>query len=507
MRRTKVVSAAKRVFRLLLLGALVLCGAASASAFTITRTSSPIFYFDTGVNPQLRGMYVSYQITNTGAAQPDVWVRLDTSGGNVTLAANEDGLFQFGPMATGETRTAFFYIQATTQTATPQSQTVRVFPTRPPATELASASFTMTVAETIQANANKVVTTVAGPDPPGLGGIVTMTVTGATGSIGAAKILSFTPASFAAWRADVFELTSSSFVLSGGNNGTFVNQLLIPASAITSTSNTNYTLTYTFRATGSASAPIAVDPFGFLSSGTQVKHTTVDTVYIQPPVNSLTMSKSASAAQVYVGGIVTYTLRLTNSGAYDSTIAEFTDTLPSSPATPTYVTGSSAYNGVAIANPAVSGAVLTWVGSFIIPAGQSRDLTFRVTIPATEGTYTNSAVARIGSTQIDGTLNTSDNSPASVNVQAVRPPTITLVKSAAASGAFVPGTDIVYTITFSNTGGVAAQSLTIVDIIPVSDSGTGVVRTTLEPFDELHPAGRRRHLRPERDLRRMAADG
>src|SRR5215212_9975938 len=127
----------------------------TAQAFTITRTSSPVFYTDFGAN--IRGMYVSYQILNNSATSyPDVWVAVDTfTGASVSLAPNEDGIVQLGPMAAGATKTAYFYIQATANTATPQTHTVRVYPTRPPTSQIASASFSMTVEDTIQANANK----------------------------------------------------------------------------------------------------------------------------------------------------------------------------------------------------------------------------------------------------------------------------------------------------------------------------------------------------------------
>ncbi len=466
----------RRALRLLLLAVVFLCCAATTQAFTITRTSSPVFYIDTSVNPQLRCMYVSYQITNNSATSyPDVWARLDTSGAVVTLATTEDGLFHIGPMSPGQTRTVFFYIAATSATLTAQTQTVRIFPTRPPATELFSASFTMTVAETIQANANKVTTTVAGPNPPGLGGLVTITVTGDTGTIGDAKILSFSPASFTNWPANVYELTSSSFAFSGGNNATVVDRLLVPQSVITSTSNTSYTLTYTFRTINANSAPASVAPFGFISSGTQVKHTTVDPVPISAPVNTLTLGKTASTARLSPGASATYTLSLTNSGAYDATVEDLVDTLPTTPGAVTYVVGSSAFNGAPLPDPFVSGSTLSWIGTFLVPAGQTRNLTFQVTFPASHGTYTNRAVAHIGSTQIDSTTSTSDNSPATTNVLVQAPPNINLCKTVAgqacpppALSAQLPGTEVTYIINFTNDGGRAASSLIISDKIPVN---------------------------------------
>src|SRR5262249_47271331 len=133
---------------------------ARAYAWTITRTSSPVFYIDTGISPQLLGTYVAYQITNDGGTSyADIWAAVDTfTGGVVSLAPTEDGIVHLGAMAAGATKTAFFFLQASGATMTAQSHTVRVYGTRPPATQLASASFSLTVEETIQASANQVTT-------------------------------------------------------------------------------------------------------------------------------------------------------------------------------------------------------------------------------------------------------------------------------------------------------------------------------------------------------------
>ncbi len=463
-----------RIKSLLIKTALLCCaifclGNVTAQGFTITRTSSPVFYTDFGAN--IRGMYVSYQILNNSATSyPDVWVAVDTfTGASISLAPGEDGIVQLGPMAANEMKTAYFYLQASANTATPQSHTVRVYPALPPALQLASASFSMTVEDTIQANANKITTTVSGPNPPGLGGIVTVTVTGHSGTIGSQNLLSFTPASELGWIANNYQLITTSVVLSGSANaGTYNDRLFL--SGLPSPSDTNYTVTYSFRATGVAAAPQIITPMVFIASGTQIKHTQGDPGTISPANNALTLSKLASATTVYLGATVTYTLRLSNvGGAYDSTVQDFVDTLPTSPGSPSYVTNTSAYNGVAISNPSVSGATLTWVGSFVVPAGQTRDLTFQVTFPNTSGTYTNSGVAHVGGFQIDTTLNTSDNAPATVNVTVNTPPDIKLDKSYTASTAIIQsGTEITYTITFTNQGQTAATNFTLFDMIPAS---------------------------------------
>jgi len=195
---------------------------------------------------------------------------------------------------------------------------------------------------------------------------------------------------------------------------------------------------------------------------------------------AITIAKTASATTVTAAGAtVTYTLRATNTGTGSVTLNDFIDTPPTSPAATTYVSGSSTFNGVAIANPTAAGGKLTWSGSFVVPAGAFRDLTYQMTIPNKPGTYTNSAVATLEYSQIDTTPTLADNSPATAPVTRT-PPNIALDKSVSPTGTVLPGADLTYTIVFSNGGGAPASSFVLLDPVPAStDFKVGSVSTTL----------------------------
>ena len=192
--------------------------------------------------------------------------------------------------------------------------------------------------------------------------------------------------------------------------------------------------------------------------------------------SQITLSKLASATSTLVGTQVTYTLRATNTGGTDYTLTEFDDTPPTSPATPAYVTNSSTFNGAAIGNPTQSGGRLNWTGTFTVPAGQTRDLTYRMTMPATAGTYVNSAVAFIDYTQIDTTPSPSDNVPATSTVNVLSPPSLKLCKTfpgqtcdpAPSLPPQQPGAEITYVIRITNEGGSPARNLSLYDIIPAN---------------------------------------
>jgi uncharacterized repeat protein (TIGR01451 family) len=146
------------------------------------------------------------------------------------------------------------------------------------------------------------------------------------------------------------------------------------------------------------------------------------------------------------------------------------DTLPSGVS---YVAGSANFAGASIADPAVSGSTLTWSGLFTVPANSSADLTFQAAIPNVAGSYSNSAVAHVGSSQIDTTTDTSSNSPATVTVFVGTP---VLAVSSTHGGNFTQGqTGATYTLTVSNTGsGPTSGTVTVTDTLPAGMTATAI---------------------------------
>ncbi len=467
---------------------LWLSGASAYAQFTITRTSSSVFYIDSGVSPQLKGMYVSYKICNTsGTYYPDIWVTISNfTGGVVSLAPYEDGVVHLGPINAGQCKAAFFYLQASGPTTIPQSHTVSVFAGPPPGTALASATFSFTsVEETIQASANKVNTVIISTNDPVLGTLIVMTVEGESGIIGAARVMSFTPAAYTTWRADCFMLYTTTITLSGGNTGTFTDQLLIPPGALPNPANTYYTAMYTFRVADVCTLPTVVSPVAYISSGTQVKHTATGNFGEFPPVNPVSnnlviLNKTATPDTLPgTGGTVTYSITFANGAADAVTLDDIRDTLPTTPAIPTYVSGSSQWAGSPIPDPIVSGNILTWYGFLTIPAGSTATLTYQVSFPAINCvSYQNSAVGHIGSTQIDTTLDTTDDAPAQETVN-VGTNCQDLAITKTHTGNFVVGQQGTYTITVTNVGGASTTgTITVTDTLPtglsyVSATGTG----------------------------------
>ena len=403
--------------RALTVFALMGIAARAEAAITISRTSGDAFYISSQANINgIRSMYVAYQITNTGAAaENDVWVKLDTfTGGAVSLAAQEDGLYRLYTLDPGESKMAYLYLTASGLAATPQSHAVHVYdhrPDLPGAAELASQVFTLSdVRESLSSGANKVDLVVEGPDPGVLGGTITLTVTGRTGTIGAGSTLEFTAAAYPDWPADIFELYRSEFTfydISGSKCGTtvlgaFADQLTVPWD-ITSC----YTAVYKVRARSTTTTSTTISPALHAASGNNYKHTDPSSIVLLSPIapvdSKLLLVKRASEDTVLTGDQVTYTLHVTSggsnspcppgdSGCNDPVFDNFVDVLPTSPGTPTYVPGSARRDGNPLADPVISGSTLTWTGAFTFAAGGSTDFTYDMTFPGAAGSYTNSAV-------------------------------------------------------------------------------------------------------------------
>jgi hypothetical protein len=127
---------------------------------------------------------------------------------------------------------------------------VRLYSGRPTTSLLDSQSFSVTVQETIAAQANKVTTVVTSSNSPTLGALITVTVTGNTGQIGSGKLFYASPETYFDFPANSFRLYSTSVTFSGSNTGTYLDQLLVPSSAFTSTSATDYSFVATYQVVG-----------------------------------------------------------------------------------------------------------------------------------------------------------------------------------------------------------------------------------------------------------------
>ena len=255
----------------------ILGTAPAAAAVDIDRVSSPVIYINAGDG--FVGMHAGYQISNnSGSDIEDLWVGTENfSGPSIGTGDNEDGFVSLGQLADGATAYAFIYLKAIAVTSG-ETHDVTAYDGIPSAlggsgTQLLAAptppggrgdgsgsqngsavEFSLDADDTISANANKVESWVVGPNPPELGGVMTITITGTTGVIGAAagRIFAGAPAVLADWPSDSLQLVTTNIDMTGGNTLNESDTLFLSGLA---SGNTNYTSVYTFVVTGPTAVP------------------------------------------------------------------------------------------------------------------------------------------------------------------------------------------------------------------------------------------------------------
>jgi len=325
--------------------------------YSIQTESGSVMYTDLGNG--LDATYLVFQVTkNSSGADATVWAQLDTSASSVISNVGtgqhlisawnmSTGAHGTAPTADGdgfdqsETKGAFFLVKASATTSTAQSLTVKLFSTCSDTSApgcangtlsglLSSQAFSFTVADSIQANANKVNTVITIPNNPTIGQFGKITVTGCTGTVGAAKVLYFSPVSSHTWPADAFEFIDSDIDITNYANTPYRDVALIPTGDVLTTDNCyDEIFTFVINAVGTASTT----PANFISSGTQIKHTTNSSgsfSVVIPPAQCPTITVSSNPNPLNDGTVgVAYSGTITASPAAQGTYSFAASGLPS----------------------------------------------------------------------------------------------------------------------------------------------------------------------------------
>jgi CshA-type fibril repeat protein len=414
----------------------------AAAHYALAPLQSNVFYIDTATS--YLGSYVGYRATNsTGSTQSALWLRLESfSGGQVRPAtgAATTSPVPLSALAGGASAPTYAYLKAAAATSSATTFDVVLYNGRPGSggAELCRETQTMTsVQDVIKAAANKVLSA-SGPSSATLGGTITLTVNGSTGTIGAGiasdpGVVRFSPAVAAAWPSDSFRLVDVSHQLPLG--GAAMTDILSRSNM--SGPNQDYTVTYTFRVVGPTTSATPIVPVQNIASGTQVKHTDPGSFGSLAPIplvtSATTVSVAAGGTAPYAAGAtVPLTVAVANAGTGSISLDEVRATLPAGWApTP----GSWKRDAVAIADPYDSGGGTRRVtGPFTVAAGGTSTFTFNATAGAAGTSGVFSAVATLAGGQVDATTDPGDDAPAATTLHVLGAPTAADDTASAASG-------------------------------------------------------------------------
>lgn len=185
------------------------------------------------------------------------------------------------------------------------------------------------------------------------------------------------------------------------------------------------------------------------------------------PVNAapdLTLVKSDGGASVTAGGIITYTLTLTNAGTQGATGVSLTETVP---ANTTFNPGASTAGWVCTPdNNAGSTCTLT-VGGLAAPGNTAPTfaVTVAATIPAGVTQISNTASAADDTT--NGPDGTPGNNTGSDTTPIVAAPDLN-VTIGDGGGTTTPGATLTYTIGYANTGTRGASGVALTETVPAN---------------------------------------
>ncbi|WP_073809145.1 DUF11 domain-containing protein [Kitasatospora sp. CB01950] len=278
---------------------------------------------------------------------------------------------------------------------------------------------------------------IAAPNFAGPGDRVTYTVT--VTNTGAVDYTAANPASFTDNLADVLDdATLDPASLTGGAQSVNGSVTWSGPLAVGATHTVTYAVVVNNPGTGNHVLRNAAVPGG---TGSCAETCTQDT-----PVAEFSLSKSATPTSVSAGGVVTYTLTVTNTGAVP--FGNGPDSAPPAHVTDdlTNVLDNAAYNNDASNGGTLTGNTLAWDVS--LPVGDTLDLTYSVT--ANPNVRPNATLTNLATPGRYGHCTSAADCTTSTPVQPLTR-SFTVAKQASASSA-APGDTVTYTVTVTNTG-------------------------------------------------------
>lgn len=312
--------------------------ALNSAHFTITRVSAPYFVVDSNTPSTLTKSYVAFEVKNivgsgvtyTGLVFTITSIGTSVVGQNYTVVSPASGQQLIGTLAPGESKVVFFFVSYPASTTPIGTFNVRL-------SDATASDKTAAIAinnrSSISANAGGLATqSFANQDL--LGGLIYDDITYTVGNVQNNDDLDFQVSV-----SSLFDPTKVTLV------GTEVTASTIPGVAVGSTDSLHYrssaggtgtsvTIRWKFRITATNFTTYFLPVAGATSGGTNYKYAintalgANGTAVTISNNNKLSISKSSNKTTYYGCETATFTLSVSNTGAYGVSVDSLTDALP-----------------------------------------------------------------------------------------------------------------------------------------------------------------------------------
>lgn len=425
--------------------------------------------------------YVGGAITNTGIAEvTGITVSLSGLGNGFSLAGGQVASQTIGTLAAGSSVGVYWYVGYGCTNGATTTPIITI------ASSLGSqtTTATLTARKAISANAGgNVASAVLGAGAV-VGQTITLDTTYTFGGSDIADEFILQPSGGQAFSAGCFRLVASRITASNvtGVPVNTLDKLYFLQTAQQTGTGYSITVRYSFQYL-CANTSTTARPYAIQTSGaTNLKYTGnfdgSGSIAISYPgaTNPFTITKSVVGNSFVSTGsnVVTYTVVISNPSVHATHLGKITDTLPAGVTYGAIAAGSDVTVSNSSSFPtAGSTGTIVFTGranqSYALAGGGTVTLKYTATIPATIGTYTNSAF---------GTFGVAANTPiatATVTVTVPEPLTATKVSAVysdplngTTDPKLIPGGFVTYTITVANPGIVAVDGNTVVVTDPTA---------------------------------------
>ena len=465
--------------------------ALTASQIQIRMMTDPLLVSDSngcsgGAGPQ--AAYVGFKVTNTsGGTLTNLSVNLGGFVSGFGLAGGQAATQYIGTLAVGEGDTAYWYISYPCHTAALHQDTLTVTVSdggqtaayaysnsaAPDPSTTENVTTTIQSVDTISANAGGLYQASTLGTGAVIGQIIPYDVTYSFGGVAAGNRYNLQPSGEVNFDAGCFQLINTQILSSQATAITAgtTDDLFYYAPTKQSGSGYDVAVRYYFLYLCDGVTTSALPYASQTSGSTNVKYaesgyTAANAISFPPATNAFQVSKSAAPAVLPNGGIVTYTVLITNTSSFNSSITSITDVLPTGVSYAALQSSSSFEILNRSSTQPATGATSTiqWQGgkpssfpydSYYVPAGTALKLVYTANVSSTAGNYTNTVTPYVGTSAIGTATSTVSVGNADLAV----------TKTASTVTPNV-GSNVTFTIQATNNGPSTATNVVVNDALP-----------------------------------------